>query len=219
MAKQRSAPGTSGPPPVQPHRDRTVLVALIGAAATVTAAVIGVYAGHSSATSAPAATPDRTAVAASAVDPVAAPPAAPAAAPAHAVIFDGEVTVPRHAAVDVDSATPSVRDDQVGPTGAFDLYHDSGEVRTDNFQAHGGGDVFPYPSGASTAPAASYDVCKDYTGPSPSYNNPRQSAPIFVGAPFCFVTSSRHLAWASVEGVQDGNETAVVRVRVWDTVV
>jgi hypothetical protein len=130
-------------------------------------------------------------------------------------LFSGEVTLPRHSAVDVDQPNQPVVADQSGVTGIFDLFHDSGEVKSDTIRTHDG--VYAYPAGKSTD--AAYDVCSDYTSPNPSYNAYNPSAGVSIGGIFCFTTSDHRLAWASVESVQPDNFTTVLEVRVWDKVV
>jgi hypothetical protein len=123
-----------------------------------------------------------------------------------------EVTLPRHAAVDVDSAgQPEVVDNQIGATGPYDLYHDAGEVMSDMIRAHDG--VYIYPS--ATSPDSAYAICSDYTGPDPSANTYNPSVGIETGVAFCFRTSAGKLAWASIEAVQPDTYTTVLQVYVW----
>jgi hypothetical protein len=139
----------------------------------------------------------------------------PPVSPKAKLSFSGEVTLPRHAAVDVDEPDQPVVADQSGVTGAFDLFHDSGAVRSDTIRTHDG--VRSYPSGKSSE--AAYDVCLDYTSPNPSYNSYNPSAGVSIGETFCFTTSDHRVAWARVESVQPDNFTAVLEVRVWDKLV
>ena len=203
------------------HRS-TVVVGVIGAIATVVAALIaGIFSLLGQSPDTPASPPDTAGAGnapTAAVQPTAsAPNPATSTNDDQMLLFDGEVTLARQAAVDVDADTPTVVKEQVGATGNFDLYHDSGEVRSDNLRVHGG-TLFGYPAGASTNSAEAFGICSDYTGSSPSYNSAIPSLGLTVGVPFCFVTSSNHLAWAMVEGIENTTMTAVVRVRVWDTV-
>lgn len=128
-------------------------------------------------------------------------------------IIDEEVTIPRLGAADIDKSPAGVKGAQVGPTGDFDLYHDSGIFRVHT------GSIFMYPLELSTAPDKAYAACADYTGPSPSSGSEVPYIGATVDAPFCFVTSAHHLAWAEVVGVQDDTQAATVHVRVWDKTV
>jgi hypothetical protein len=134
---------------------------------------------------------------------------APGGTPSARVI---EVTLPRHAAVDLDSGTqPAVVADQIGATGRFDLYHDAGEVMSDVIRTPDG--MYDYPAGSS--PDSAYAICSDYTSPNPSYNAYETSAGVETGNAFCFRTTDGKLAWATIEAVQPGSYTAVLQVRIW----
>lgn len=123
-----------------------------------------------------------------------------------------EITLPRHAAVDLDSAgQPKVVNGQIGATGFYDLYHDAGEVMSDVIRTHDG--VYAYPAGAS--PDSAYAICSDYTSADPSYNAYNPSAAVDTGATFCFRTTGGKLAWATIEAVQPDTYTAVLQVRIW----
>lgn len=123
-----------------------------------------------------------------------------------------EITLPRHAAVDLDPAgQPSVITDQIGATGPYDLYHDAGEVMSDTIRTHDG--VYAYPAGSS--PDSAYAICSDYTSAHPSYNAYNPSAGAQTGATFCFRTTEGKLAWATVEAVQPDTNTVVLQVRIW----
>jgi hypothetical protein len=147
-------------------------------------------------------------------------PARPAADDASQVIFDGEVTLPPRAAVDVDTPSPTPVNGQIGPVGKLDLYHvdraspfiaaDSLRVSTSN--------VFPFPSSSSTSSASSYGLCAEYTDPAASHTS-ESAAGIYADRSFCFVTSDHHMAWADIEALQDNTKTVTLHVRVWDKVV
>jgi hypothetical protein len=123
-----------------------------------------------------------------------------------------EVTLPRHAAVDLDSgAQPAVIGGQIGATGLFDLYHDAGEVMSDVIRTPNG--MYTYPAG--TSPESAYAVCSDYTSPNPSTNAYEPSAGVDTGNAFCFRTTEGNLAWATVEAVQPITDTAVLKVLIW----
>ena len=64
-----------------------------------------------------------------------------------------EITLPRHAAVDVDRPGQPVVGNQAGVTGAFDLYHDAGEVRSDSILTPDGLFSYPIDSGVDALPA------------------------------------------------------------------
>ena len=86
---------------------------------------------------------------------------APAGTPPVRIV---EVTLPRHAAVDLDSgAQPTVVAGQIGATGRFDLYHDAGEVMSDVIRTPDG--MYSYPVGSS--PDSAYAIRSDYTSPKP----------------------------------------------------
>ena len=150
-------------------------------------------------------------------------PAIPAAQPSQtglsdksgALLFDGEVTLPRHTAVDLDTGNPSTSEGEIGPTGSFDLYHDTDP---DILRTHDG-DIFEYPSSAPMSAAKSYGICADYTGPNPSSNAVVTRARLLTGYTFCFRTSNHHLAWVTVSGVQDSSYTTILRLRVWNETV
>jgi hypothetical protein len=97
--------------------------------------------------------------------------AAPAGTPPVRMV---EVTLPRHAAVDLDAgAHPAPVAGQIGATGRFDLYHDAGEVMSDVIRTPGG--MYGYPAGSS--PDSAYAICSDYTSPNPSRRTTAASAP------------------------------------------
>ncbi len=123
-----------------------------------------------------------------------------------------EVTLPRHAAADVDPAGPPVvAGGQSGPTGSFDLYHDAGEVMADDIRTPDG--MYGYP--AATSPDSAYAICSDYTSPDPSHNAYQTDIGLYTGESFCFRTTGGKLAWATIEAVQPGTSTVVLQVRIW----
>lgn len=132
-----------------------------------------------------------------------------AAAPAPRLI---EVTLPRHAAVDLDRPGQRVVPGQSGITGGFDLFHDAGRVMSDVIRAANG--VYIYPAGKR--PDDAYDVCADYTGPNPSYNAYNLVASVQTGVAFCFKTSGGLMAFATVNAVQPTSWVTTLAVRVWD---
>jgi hypothetical protein len=148
--------------------------------------------------------------------PISTPEPAPGAAGGEAtgLLFDGEVTLARLTAVDLDNPNPTVSAGEVGATGNFDLYHD----KVDSLRSHDG-DVYVYPTGAAMSATKAYEICADYTGPAPSYNAVNPGLGASQGTTFCFVTSDDHLAWANVQGVDTTSHAAVVRVRIWNTLV
>jgi hypothetical protein len=127
-------------------------------------------------------------------------------------IVDGEVTIPRQAGADIDKVPAVVKGSVVGPVGDLDLYQ-----APQAFRVHTGS-IFLIHSG-STAPGRTYAICDDLTGPSPSYNTATPNVVVTVNAPFCFVTSAHHLAWAEAIGVQDDTQAVTMHVRVWDKTV
>jgi hypothetical protein len=124
-----------------------------------------------------------------------------------------EITLPRHAAADLDSgAQPAVAAGQIGLTGDFDLYHDAGEVMSDVIRAPAG--MYVYPAG--TSPDSAYAICSDYTSAASSDGAYEASAGLETGDAFCFRTTQGKLAWATVEAVQPDSYVAVLQVRIWD---
>jgi hypothetical protein len=194
-----------------------ITAAVIGAVSVIAAAIITVrFSSNSSPASSP---PPLSTTSSPDPNPSGSTPASQASSPAASskskLLFSGEVTLPRHSAVDVDQQNQPVVADQSGVTGTFDLFHDSGEVKSDSIRTHDG--IYAYPYGKSSN--AAYDVCSDYTGPNPSYNAYNPAAGVGIGSIFCFTTSDHRLAWASVKSVQSDNFTAVLEVRVWDKLV
>jgi hypothetical protein len=123
-----------------------------------------------------------------------------------------EITLPRNAAVDLDTAgQPQVVDDQIGATGPYDLYHDASNG-PDAIRAQDG--VYTYP--VDTSPDSAYAICSDYTGPDPSENTYSPSFYIETGTAFCFRTTAGKMAWATIQAVQPVTNTAVLQVRVWE---
>lgn len=123
-----------------------------------------------------------------------------------------EITLPRHAAVDLDYAgQPEAVSNQFGATGPYDLYHDGGEAGTDEIRAQDG--VYSYP--ADTSPDSAYGICSDYTSAAPSVNTYNPFVYVNSGTPFCFRTTAGKLAWATVEAVQPDTYAVVLQVFIW----
>ena len=191
-----------------------VTVGAVGASATLAAVLVGLWSDHSGEAAAGAA-PAAPSTAASPQD--SPTPGAPESGSAEGteLRFDGEVTLRRHEAVDVDVAGRASVGGKSGATGDFDLFHDSGAVRSDNLRTHDG--VYAFPAG--TPSTSAHDVCLDYTGAQPSYNAFNPNAGLLAGTTFCFVTSDHHLAWATVVSVEPRTFTSVLDVKVWPDVV
>lgn len=198
-------------------KDKQILAAVIGGVAVVAAPIIAVYfTSNSSPVSSPS--PLTSASSPGPNHSGSKPDSQAASSTASSkpkLLFSGEVTLPRHGAVDVDKPNQPVATDQNGITGAFDLFHDSGSVKFDAILAHDG--VYFYPIGKSSNTA--YDICSDYTSANPSYNAYGSNVSVSIKNTFCFATSDHHLAWASIKSVQPDIYTAVLEVRVWDKLV
>jgi hypothetical protein len=124
-----------------------------------------------------------------------------------------EFLLARHDAIDLDAgAQPTAVADQIGATGRFDLYHDAGEVMSDVIRTPSG--MYEYPVGSS--PDSAYSICSDDTSPNPSSGGYVTSVAVETGTSFCFRTSGGKLAFATIEGVQPDNSTAVLQVRIWN---
>lgn len=121
-----------------------------------------------------------------------------------------EITLPRHAAVDVDRAGQPVVLNQAGVTGAFDLYHDAGEVKSDSILTPDG--LFSYPVG--TGVDAAYPLCRGYLS-DPQTAGRQDGKGLYLDSAFCFRTSDGRVAWAKIVAVQSLDDTAVLSVRVW----
>jgi hypothetical protein len=128
-------------------------------------------------------------------------------------IVDGEVTIPRLSATDVDKVPVVVSGPAVGPVGDLDLYQGGNAFRVHT------GSIFPISTPGSNAPVRTYAICADYAGPSPSRNTAVANLVIRPNVPFCFVTSAHRLAWAEVVAADDDTQAVIVHVRVWDKIV
>ncbi|WP_435205556.1 hypothetical protein [Micromonospora sp. bgisy143] len=141
----------------------------------------------------------------------AAPPAsqaAPGSNPdAPRTLVDQTVVLPREAAVDVDrpgqQVVPKHSD---GATDGLDLYHDWGQVRSDNVQVANAPNVYPYSGGN---PAQAYADCvASATGTARDSFTP--------GANWCFRTSEGRLGFATITNDSRTDKAFVVHVVVWD---
>lgn len=141
----------------------------------------------------------------------AAPPASQAAsgsnpdAPRTLVVQD--VVLPREAAVDVDRPDQRVVPHHFdGATDGLDLYHDWGDVRSDNVQVANAPNVYPYSGGN---PGQAYADCvASATGSARASFTP--------GANWCFRTSEGRLGFATITNDSRADKAFVVHVVVWD---
>ncbi|MFY1615750.1 hypothetical protein [Micromonospora sp. WMMD736] len=141
----------------------------------------------------------------------AAPPASQAAsgsnpdAPRTLVVQD--VVLPREAAVDVDRPDQRVvTNHSDGATDGLDLYHDWGDIRSDNVQVANAPNVYPYSGGN---PGRAYADCvASATGSARASFTP--------GANWCFRTSEGRLGFATITNDSRADKAFVVHVVVWD---
>lgn len=126
------------------------------------------------------------------------------------LIIDGQVTIPRQAAADVDRLPAAVEGTSVGPVGDLDLFYAAGEIRAQ------GSAFVPLPT--LTPSRTEFVTCDDATGPSSSATAVELSiVPAMTNLSFfCFVTSAHHLAWAQVVGTDAETQAVTVHVRVWE---
>ncbi|PYC70810.1 hypothetical protein C7C45_13065 [Micromonospora arborensis] len=122
------------------------------------------------------------------------------------VLVDGNVVLPRGAAVDVDRPDQQVVAKHTdGATDGLDLYHDWGQVRSDNIQVANPPNVYQYSGGN---PGRAYPVCAvDGSGSARASFTP--------GADFCFRTSEGRVGFATITRTRD-DQAFVVYVVVWD---
>ncbi|MET8086633.1 hypothetical protein [Micromonospora sp. NPDC005237] len=121
-------------------------------------------------------------------------------------LVDRNVVLPRAAAVDVDRPDQQVvAHHSNGATDGLDLYHDWGQVRSDNIQVANPPNVYPYSGGN---PAQAYAGCvASATG---------SARPSFTpGADFCFRTSEGRMGFATITTTR-ADQAFVVHVVVWD---
>ncbi|MEU4337958.1 hypothetical protein AB0F59_25445 [Micromonospora lupini] len=121
-------------------------------------------------------------------------------------LVERSVVLPRFAAVDVDRPNQQViAKHSDGATDGLDLYHDWGQVRSDNVQVANGPNVYPYSGGN---PAQAYAGCvASATGSARASFTP--------GADFCFRTSEGRLGFATITNTR-ADQAFVVYVVVWD---
>ncbi|MET8282197.1 hypothetical protein [Micromonospora sp. NPDC005174] len=121
-------------------------------------------------------------------------------------LVDQTVVLPRSAAVDVDQRDqPVVPHHSDGATDGLDLYHDWGQVRSDNIQVANTPSVYQYSGGN---PAQAYAGCvASATGSARALFTP--------GADWCFRTSEGRLGFATITNTR-ADQAFVVRVVVWD---
>ncbi|PWW53150.1 hypothetical protein [Actinokineospora spheciospongiae] len=120
-------------------------------------------------------------------------------------LVDQTVVLPRDAAVDVDApGQEAVTDHDDGATGDHDLFHDWGQVRSDNIQAVNGPNIYPYSGGS---PSQAYHTCKS--------DMDRPANPNTGGGDFCFRTSEGRTAFASTTRTRE-DKAFVLHVIVWD---
>ncbi|MFG3557272.1 hypothetical protein ACGGAQ_23085 [Micromonospora sp. NPDC047557] len=121
-------------------------------------------------------------------------------------LVERTVVLPRFAAVDVDRPDQQVvRDHSDGATDGLDLYHDWGQVRSDNVQVANAPNVYPYSGGN---PAQAYAGCvASATG---------SARPSFTpDADWCFRTSEGRMGFATITTTR-ADQAFVVHVVVWD---
>ncbi|WP_030491506.1 hypothetical protein [Micromonospora chokoriensis] len=121
-------------------------------------------------------------------------------------LVDRRVVLPRGAAVDVDRPDQRVvANHTAGATDGFDLYHDWGQVRSDNIQVANPPNVYQYSGGP---PGQAYATC--------AVDGPGSAQPHFTpGADFCFRTSEGRVGFATITS-PGSDPTFVVHVVVWD---
>jgi len=121
-------------------------------------------------------------------------------------LVDRRVVLPRGAAVDVDRPDQRViANHAAGATDGFDLYHDWGQVRSDNIQVANPPNVYQYSGGP---PGQAYATCAvDGPGSAQAHFTP--------GADFCFRTSEGRVGFATITSPAS-DQTFVVHVVVWD---
>ncbi|MEV4119983.1 hypothetical protein [Micromonospora sp. NPDC049645] len=122
------------------------------------------------------------------------------------VLVDRSVVLPRTAAIDVDRPDQQVVAKHTdGATDGLDLYHDWGQVRSDNIQVANPPNVYQYSGGN---PGRAYPVCAvDGSGSARASFTP--------GADFCFRTSEGRVGFATITQTRD-DQAFVVHVVVWD---
>ncbi|MGV9213823.1 hypothetical protein ACTFTM_18370 [Micromonospora sp. RB23] len=118
-----------------------------------------------------------------------------------------DVVLPREAAVDVDKPDQQVVPHHSdGATDGLDLYHDWGDIRSDNIQVANAPNVYPYSGGN---PAQAYADCvASATGSARASFTP--------GANWCFRTSEGRLGFATITNDSRADKAFVVHVVVWD---
>ncbi|MEU0548385.1 hypothetical protein [Micromonospora sp. NPDC005979] len=122
-------------------------------------------------------------------------------------LVDRNVVLPRSAAVDVDQPDqPVVPNHSDGATDGLDLYHDWGDLRSDNIQVANTPSVYQYSGGN---PGQAYAGCvASATGSARALFTP--------GADWCFRTSEGHLGFATITNDSRADKAFVVHVVVWD---
>ncbi len=128
------------------------------------------------------------------------------------VLYAGDVVLSRGQAVDVDRPGQPPAGDQIGATGAYDLFLDRG-LAYGQIHTHGG--VYP----VSGSPDAAYPECRDELDP----NNPatKQYVPaetVSPGVGFCFRTSDGHVALAEIDSTIS-DTSVLLHVLVWQATV
>ncbi|MFG1885901.1 hypothetical protein [Micromonospora sp. NPDC049102] len=121
-------------------------------------------------------------------------------------LVERDVVLPRSAAVNVDRPDQRVVTNHTdGATDGLDLYHDWGQVRSDNIQVANTPSVYQYSGGN---PAQAYAGCvASATGSARALFTP--------GANWCFRTSEGRLGFATITNTR-ADQTFVVHVVVWD---
>ncbi|MEU7750628.1 hypothetical protein [Micromonospora sp. NPDC049171] len=130
----------------------------------------------------------------------------PADPDAPRTLVDGSVVLPRGSAVDVDRPDQRVvAHHTTGATDGLDLYHDWGDLRSDNVQVANPPNVYQYSGGD---PRRGYATC--------AAGGPGSPRALFTpGADFCFRTSEGRVGFATITS-PGSDPTFVVRVLVWD---
>lgn len=130
-------------------------------------------------------------------------------------LFDGEVILKRHEAVDIDLAEPVVAGGKNSASGDFDLYLDpSGLPGT--VRSHREKGVY-----STSATSDYYDVCVAQFDPSTSGRNHNLWVYLYPGYSFCFESSDGRMTWGRVVEVDQpvrsqGAMAVTMHIVVWD---
>jgi hypothetical protein len=146
--------------------------------------------------------------------PAAAAASSPAASPSPKLLVNSDVTLERHAAVDVDQAEPQVLQNQTGADGNLDLYFDPSADSIIAYDAEG----VLNPGQGITDPHA---ACADQFDPASSDRNVNPYGYVSEGSGFCFRTSSSRMAYAVVVATDqpeasEAPQAVTLHVIVWD---